>query len=126
MGDAATYVTLSVMGDAATYVTLCFELPAAELQPGWMARSGNVAPEKQIHATSDQCAEELPGGNVADVILYEVPLSFQARGAMARSVSRGSGRDRKRNVLPGLDREGDSRRRAFPVSERGGYSGSGS
>jgi len=27
-----------------------------------MARGGNVAREKQIHATSDQCSEELPGG----------------------------------------------------------------
>ena len=88
-----------------------------------MAGGGNIAREKQVHATSDQCSEELPGGHAADVILHEVPLVLQTRGATARSVSCGSGRNRKRNVLPGFDREGDSRRRTFPVSERGGLFG---
>ncbi len=42
-----------------------------------MGRGGNATREKEIHATSDQCSEELPGGHAADVILHEVPLAFQ-------------------------------------------------
>ena len=49
--------------------------------------------------TSDQGSEELSGGHAANVILHEFALAFQARGAMARSISRGSGRDRKWNTM---------------------------
>ena len=60
---------------------------------GRMAGGGSATREKQIHATSDQCSEELPGGQAADVIPHEVPLAFQhhkeidlAAGAVAQVV----------------------------------------
>ena len=41
------------------------------------ASVAGVTREQQVHATSDQCSEELPGGYAADAILHEVPLAFQ-------------------------------------------------
>jgi hypothetical protein len=71
----------SVLGDVRITLPLlspcCFELPVAELLAGRMARGGNVAREKEIHATSDQGSKKLPGGQAADVVLHEVPLALQ-------------------------------------------------
>jgi len=44
-----------------------------------MARGGNATRAMQANPTSDQGSEELPGGQVADAVLHEVPLAFQYR-----------------------------------------------
>lgn len=66
-----------------------------------MTRGGSTTRERQIHATSDQGSEELPGGHAADVFLHEVPLAFLARGAKARSVSRGTTETGRGAYCPG-------------------------
>ncbi len=66
-----------------------------------MAGHGKVTRERQIRATSNQPAEELLGGEAADAVLHEVPLAFLARGAKARSVSRGASETGRGAYCPG-------------------------